>query len=224
MARRLSASSRATCAAVLGLAFLAAVPLTAHRRDEYLQAARFSIEPDRVQVELDLVPGMAVVDRVLPDIDANGDETIAGAEVRSYAVRVLASLIVDLDRTPLHLMLTGAQASPVQEMRRGEGGIRITAVAALPSLPSGDHRLHFRNDHRSDVGAYLANALVPATDRISIERQDRDESQRDIVITYGLHAGPASSPFVSAWLFVLTAAVVPKAVALVRRRPRRQSS
>ena len=41
--------------------------VSAHRRDEYLQAARLALDPGRVQIELDLTPGIAVADAILVD-------------------------------------------------------------------------------------------------------------------------------------------------------------
>jgi hypothetical protein len=37
--------------------------LSAHRHDEYLQAARIAIDPDGVRLELSLTPGIAVSTR-----------------------------------------------------------------------------------------------------------------------------------------------------------------
>jgi hypothetical protein len=48
---------------VAGLIAGTASTASAHRRDEYLQAARIAVGPDRVRIELDLTPGMAVADR-----------------------------------------------------------------------------------------------------------------------------------------------------------------
>jgi hypothetical protein len=53
--------------------FLAA-SASAHRLDEYLQATIISVEKDRVQAEMRLVPGVAVSSFVL-----NGIEPIATA-------------------------------------------------------------------------------------------------------------------------------------------------
>ena len=73
-------------------------------------------------------------------------------------------------------------------MRDGEGAIRLNLSAALGRLPSGSHRLHYRNSHRSDIGVYLANALVPTNDAVRITSQQRDSEQHDLVIAYTLEA------------------------------------
>ena len=48
-------------------------PASAHRLDEYLEATIFSVEKDRVQVFLRLIPGVAVSSMVISSIDTNGD-------------------------------------------------------------------------------------------------------------------------------------------------------
>ena len=50
---------------------------SAHRRDEYLQAARIAVDPDRVRIELDLTPGIEVADGVIAGIDTDRSGTIS---------------------------------------------------------------------------------------------------------------------------------------------------
>src|SRR5580765_8182089 len=61
----------------LAVALAAAVTLgtaaSAHRRDEYLQAARLAVEPGRVDLELDLTPGIEVAEAIIADIDGDRD-------------------------------------------------------------------------------------------------------------------------------------------------------
>src|SRR5215467_5668526 len=57
----------------------------AHRLDEYLQAARFSIERYRLDFEIDLTPGSAVAARVFSLIDANRDGRISEEEGQAYS-------------------------------------------------------------------------------------------------------------------------------------------
>jgi len=62
----------------------------------------------------------------------------------------------------------------------------------LPRLGAGMHHLRYRNGHRPDIGAYLANALVPANDRVTVGSQRRDAVQRELTIEYSLDADPAT--------------------------------
>src|SRR5579859_3013567 len=101
MARSSRNSRRAAFA--LGLVALAGVSLSAHRRDEYLQAARIAIEPDQVRIELDLTPGIAVADSILADIDRDRDGSISPSEERAYVERVVDSLSLEIDGRPVAL-------------------------------------------------------------------------------------------------------------------------
>src|ERR1700756_2847590 len=82
------------------------VPASAHRLDEYLQASIISVEKDRVQISMRLVPGVAVSSTVLASVDTNGDGVISESEKRAYAERVLRdlSLTVDGNRLPPRLV------------------------------------------------------------------------------------------------------------------------
>ena len=68
----------------LTLAVAGSAELSAHRTDEYLQAARLAIDPARVQIELDLTPGIALADTIVADIDRNHDGSLSADEQRAY--------------------------------------------------------------------------------------------------------------------------------------------
>lgn len=52
------------------------------------------------------------------------------------------------------------------------------------NLAAGAHQLSFSNDHLPELGVYLANALVPATNAIKINKQERDTLQRELRINF----------------------------------------
>jgi hypothetical protein len=192
-------------------------PLGAHRLDEYLQAARIAIEADRVVVELDLTPGVAVGPSVLSAIDGDRDGAITDAEGEEYARRVVDALVLQVDGRPVRPTLEGRSMPAWRDVADGTAAIRLQASAMLPSLASGRHALFFRNVHRSDIGVYLVNALVPADERIAIGRQRRDPLQREVTIDFRVTgAARPAGKFVSAVAGVLVAAAF--GVVAVRRR------
>jgi hypothetical protein len=165
---------------------IATTRLSAHRRDEYLQAARLAIDPDRVQIALDLTPGIAVAEGVLAEIDRDANRSISAVEARAYSERVLSDIALDVDGVPLRVELVDSAFPTIDTVRRGEGTTRIHAVAPMPRLVDGLHHLRYRNAYRSDIGVYLANALVPASDRVTVAAQRRDVDQRDLLVDYRL--------------------------------------
>jgi hypothetical protein len=176
---------------VLALAVAAGAGLSAHRTDEYLQAARLAIDPARVQIELDLTPGIALADAILMDIDRNRDGLLSAEEQRSYVALVLSALTLEVDGMPVHAELTATSFPEAAAMRRGEGTIQLHASAAIPRLTSGFHQLLFRNRHHPDRGVYLANALVPDTKQVAVTAQRRDGEQTELTIDYLVRAEPA---------------------------------
>jgi hypothetical protein len=178
--------SRAIRALTLLLVLMSGSWTSAHRRDEYLQAARLGIDPDRVELALDLTAGIAVAEVVLSEIDLDKDGMVSVAEARAYSDRVLSAIALDVDGIPLRVELVDSTFPTFDIVRRGEGTTRIQATASLPRLDDGLHHLRYRNAYRSDIGVYLANALVPASDRLIVVAQRRDVNQRDLVIDYML--------------------------------------
>src|SRR4051812_26479966 len=101
------------------------VDLSAHRRDEYLQAARIALDPGRARIELDLTAGIAVAADVLAGIDRDRTGTISADEAHAYAAAVRRAIELDIDGRPLPLELIDSRFPTVEAMRRGEGAIRL---------------------------------------------------------------------------------------------------
>jgi hypothetical protein len=176
-------------------------PVSAHRLDEYLQAARIGIDPDRVQIELDLTPGVSVAPRILAEIDRDHDGAVSREEARAYEARVTGDLHLDVDGHSLALEPVESQCRLVGKMLKGEGTLSLQWVAEVPALTPGTHRLRYRNGHHADIGVYLANALVPASTRVAVTAQRRDVDQRELVVEYEL--GNPAQANAGSWLAAL---------------------
>ncbi len=59
--------------------------LDAHRLDEYLQATRLSVALDRIELEIDLTPGVSIAERIVTAIDTDRDGRFSPAESDAYA-------------------------------------------------------------------------------------------------------------------------------------------
>src|SRR4029450_5799216 len=141
---------------------------------------------------LDLTPGISVAANVLGQVDRDGDGAISRAEGEAYVSGLVSAIRLDVDGRPLSVQPIESAFPAIDAVRTGEGTIRIGLSAPLPELDAGAHHVTFRNAHRRDIGAYLANALVPANDRGAVTAQERDAAQHDLTITYVLLADPAA--------------------------------
>jgi hypothetical protein len=177
-----SAAAGAACLAVL----LVCTPASAHRLDEYLQAARIDIEPDQIVLDLELTPGVAVADRILADIDRDGDGMLSSAERQDYSARVLDGIVLRVDHEPLIPRLTASAYPAVDDLLSGTGTIRLRSVSAVPRLVNGAHTVFYRNTLRRDISAYAANALVPQSEQVRIVAQRRDQDQSNVTIAFAV--------------------------------------
>jgi hypothetical protein len=194
---------------------------SAHRRDEFLQAARLAIEPARVELQLDLTPGIEVADTVIADIDFDRDGVLSPDEKRHYIDSVVSAVALDVDGTALHVVAIAATFPDVGAFRRGEGTIQVRAGASLPPLSNGAHQLSYRNANRPDISVFLANALVPDSNRVVVHAQQRDTDQRDLRIDYELQ--PESQVATAGWTFFSGALIFALGSAFIRRRQRPSS-
>jgi hypothetical protein len=204
----------------LMLAVAGVAEVSAHRRDEYLQAARIAIDPGGVQLELDLTPGIALAEAIIGDIDRNRDGVLSPDEQRAYGSVVLGALALEVDGTPLQAQLAAINFPDEEAMRRGEGTIRLQSTATFSRLSTGRHQLLFRNRHDPDRSVYLANALVPGSEHVAVTAQRRDSDQTELTIDYVVRAAPAATT--AAWLGSLVAAMGLSMFLI--RRPRRAAT
>jgi hypothetical protein len=165
-------------------AFAFQATASAHVLDEYVQAAQITLAPGGARVELRLVPGVEVADRVFAMIDVDGDGKISPAEEQAYARRVLQDITLEVDGRRAPLALTGVQFPSRREMNEGIGAIRLDLTAEAALGAAGEHQLSFRNDHLPELGVYLVNALVPTRSEIEISGQARDPLQREMRLSF----------------------------------------
>src|SRR5262245_24350972 len=180
----LRASCRGTLIVACALLLALGSALSAHRRNELLQAARIAVAPERVDIELDLTPGIDVADAVIADIDGDGNRVLSEDEMHAYVNRVSNELTLELDGRPLRVDTNGSTFPDLESFRRGEGTIRLQARAGVSSVSEGAHQLVFRNIRDRYRSVYLANALVPESNRIAITGQRRDGAQTEIAIDF----------------------------------------
>jgi hydrogenase/urease accessory protein HupE len=179
------------CAALLVLALVFGLPVRAHNLDEYLQAAVISIDKDQVRVSMRLLPGVAVLPRVMASIDTNSDGTLSTSEQQAYALRVLDDLTLGIDAVRVKPQLLSVEFPALDQMAVGLGDIRIEFTAALPPGHA-DRKLVLENHHQSAISAYLVNCLVPQDPAIRILTQRRNETQSFYELDYSLRGNGAT--------------------------------
>jgi hypothetical protein len=157
---------------------------SAHRLDEYLQAARVSLAHTRVTLEMDLTPGANLADGIIALIDRDGNSTITPVEAKAYAQRVLTDVVLELDGHPLALTLSHVEVPSSDEMRHGLGAIQLRAGSDIEPRLQSRRQLHFQNNHQPDSSVFLVNALIPGDRGIDVVSQTRDAKQQDVRIEY----------------------------------------
>jgi hypothetical protein len=184
-------------AGVLAVSLLLTADAEAHRLDEYLQAARLSLVPDRVVLELDLTPGVTIAAEIIGLVDRDADQAISPQEAREYGQQALSEITLTLDGRPLRLILDRVEIPSTADLRAGLGTIALRAGAAVERLPAGRHALRFRNDHHPGSAVYLINALHSENPAVQVASQHRDPTQREGGIEYDI--APSSRVH---WLWV----------------------
>ena len=182
--RRLRSRSASGFVLASMLLVIGATSLSAHRRDELLQAVRIGVAADRLELEMSLTPGMAVADEVVRTIDRDSNGVLSAEEQRHHAALVMAATELRIDGR-IVTMEAGTPTYPLPaELHDGDRSIELRSTATFPELSSGRHQIAFTNSYRTDISVYLANALEPDSEQIVIASQRRDPEQRTLVIDF----------------------------------------
>jgi hypothetical protein len=154
-----------------------------------------SVQVDRVQASMRLIPGITVASAVISGIDTNHDGVFSLSEEQTYARQVLADLEIRIDGTQLHPRLVSWSFPPLAQMRDGLGEIHIDYTVELPRGRA-DRTFTVTNHHLSASSVYLVNALVPGDPDLRIVAQQRNPQQSVYQLRYRqLSAGGrAASP------------------------------
>jgi hypothetical protein len=172
------AVSMALCRLPLLLVLLAFPSVVfAHRDDQYLQATLVAIEPDRVRLEINLTPGVAVAEQVIAEIDRDRDGGISRNEAATYGELLKRDLTIRVDGRRLDLKLTASEFVPPAELRTGSGIIQMEFSAMPGALAAGAHRLTLENRHLPTISVYLINAAQPRFAAVQITKQKRNQNQ-----------------------------------------------
>jgi hypothetical protein len=150
-----------------------------HRLDEYLQATRIAVGMKQIRLEMDLTPGVAILQELLPLLDSNKDGHISSQEQKQYAQRVLQDVSLALDGQQQTIKLVAVSFPSLADMEAGEGTIHLKATVNLSAMEARSHELLLRNAHLPKISVYLVNALVPESRAIQITQQIRDERQTE---------------------------------------------
>ena len=193
--------------------------LQAHRLDEYLQATRLSIEADRIDLEIDLTPGMTIASGIASEIDADRDGRFSPRETEAYGRTVIAALELAADGRALPLTISNQRFPDRADMMEGLGTIRLRASAPRPRTAAGRHSIEYRNGFRADASVYLANTMVPEDPRLTVAAQRRDPLQQRLIVEYEV----ASSTWARAATPVAGFALVGLVIVVRRRRTNRQA-
>ena len=177
----------------MGVSALLALSLirgaAAHRLDEYLQATLIGVTRDRIDVEIQLTPGVQMLPVLMAVIDQDRDGRISPEEERAYLGRVAREVELRVDGVPAPLSLIESSFPAPEAMREGLGTIMIR----LRTARSG-RELRFENRHLPQVSVYLVNCLAAPADGLVVGRQERDEAQRSIEFAYSFGAGGVQGP------------------------------
>lgn len=151
-------------------------PASAHRLDEYLQATTVDLAREGVTLRLRLTPGVDVADRVIPQIDRNGDGVISAEEQQVYAARIAHSLRVMLNGKPVSLLANSASFPTLPAIKGGEGVIALQ-FSVPGRLKKGVYHLAYTNHGAGADTVYLVNCLQPQDETIQVQGQKRSADQ-----------------------------------------------
>lgn len=156
---------------------------SAHRLDEYLHATTIDLAPDLITLCLRLTPGMDVAERVLKQIDQNGDGILTPQEQHAYALQVAKGLSFSLDGKTLPLRLAVSTFPSAAEIKAGTGVISLQ-FHVRTFLKKGPYHLAYLNRGSGPDTVWLVNCLVPHDSSLHILGQKRSVDQASYALDF----------------------------------------
>jgi hypothetical protein len=179
---------------------LSCIPAWAHRIDEYLQATIFSLESNRAQATMRLIPGVMVATPVIATIDTNHDGLFSEPEKQAYAERVLRDLSITIDGETAKPQLDAWVIPDAPQLRDGLGEIHLEYHVDLPPSTTSNRSMIISNHHLNDASVYLMNVEVPQDRDLRIVDQKRNARQSTYEVDYA-QTTVAASPS-DRWMLV----------------------
>jgi hypothetical protein len=162
---------------------------SAHVLDEYVQSTLVAIGPGDIRLKINLTPGVEIAEKVLAQIDRNGNGVISADEGAAYAARVKSDLTVRLDGREADLKRTQSNFPELPELRTGHGFMQLEFTLTAGPLAAGAHRLTVENRHIPALSVYLFNAAQPESATIQIGKQTRNKNQSTGQIEFTVQGG-----------------------------------
>ena len=165
----------------------------AHRIDEYLQATILSLEADRVNASMRLIPGVLAAPSVIAVIDSNHDGVFSESETKAYAQRVLGDLFITLDGKATRAQLDAWTIPEAAHLRDGLGEIQIQYHVDLQPGSAASRSLILANHHLNAGSVYLVNVEVPQDPHLRVVDQKRNPQQSLYELDYQQTVADSSS-------------------------------
>jgi hypothetical protein len=164
--------------AIVCTTFAFIVNARAHRADDLLEACLIEVGRTEISVRLNLNPGVDVAGKLIWMADRNGDGEVSPEEARAYANGVLEKLAMSVDGRAVKLELGTVEFASTEEMKSGDGIVRLDLRTKLAKELVGTHTVRFENRNLPEMSAYLINAVQPSKKGVRILHQERSEDQR----------------------------------------------
>lgn len=161
---------------LLFMALMLPLRTSAHRINEYLQAATVKLSNNQVYFDFHLTPGIDIAAAVLKLIDTNGDDSISAAEKAAYITRFGHDVSLVTDGITLPLTPEASSFPEAAAIRKGLGDILLRFTISLPAQHH-THTLTLHNQHLPQIAVYMVNCLVPDNPAIQITGQTRSYNQ-----------------------------------------------
>lgn len=192
LARRLARWTAAFALAAAGSG-LAAAPAAAHTADELLQQAYLTPTASRLEIQLDLTPGVLVAPAFARTVDTDGDGKFGSAETAAHVRRVASALEVRVDGRAVALKVTGSTYPPYELLAAAGGSV---SVEALADLPAGARAVTFTNGYAPGSRTTVQeDVLVAARHPVRPAGIERADGGRTITMALTGHTGaPSPAP------------------------------
>ena len=175
----------------LGLIWPGPPPACAHPLDEAMQLSTLTVAWDQITIEIEIMIGPLLIDRLANAVNTNGDTEFSPAEQEAWGQQLTGYVSLSIDGQVVPLRLMRVRVPTYRALLNEQECVTVCYQAAIgdaSNQPDRPHRVTYVNKYLKALSFYATSVLVH-------EDVDMDISNwRDDGSVYSFVYGPAKIP------------------------------
>lgn len=146
-----------------GLFVLSPAPAGAHPLDEAMQFSTLTLDKDQITIEIEIMVGPLLVDRIDDAVDTDHDGQFSAAEQQAWGQQLTHHVSLRVDDRAIPLRLLYVRVPTFRALINGQECVFVRYQANLGAVsdpPDSTHRVTYVNNYMEKLSFYATSVLI----------------------------------------------------------------